>query len=80
MRNFREITIWQDGIKIAKKVYSLSASLPAQEKYGLSSQICRAAVSIPSNIAEGCSRVVKKILNTFFKSHWVLHSNWRLNL
>ncbi len=56
MRNFRTLTIWQEGISIVKQVYRLSKLLPAEEKYGLRSQICRAAVSIPSNIAEGCSR------------------------
>jgi len=56
MRNFRNFKIWEEGIAIVKQVYNLSNSLPAEEKYGLRSQICRSAVSIPSNIAEGCSR------------------------
>ena len=56
MRNFRNLNIWKNGIKIAKSIYKLSASLPKSEKCGLKSQICRAAVSVPSNIAEGCSR------------------------
>lgn len=56
MRNFRELNIWKDGISLVKEIYNLSKQLPAEEKFGLKSQICRAAVSIPSNIAEGCSR------------------------
>ena len=56
MRNFRKFEIWQEGIEIVKAIYQLSRSLPEQEKYGLKSQICRSAVSIPSNIAEGCGR------------------------
>jgi four helix bundle protein len=56
MRNFRKLNIWQQGIQIVKEVYLLSDLLPKEEKFGLRSQICRAAVSIPSNIAEGCSR------------------------
>lgn len=56
MRNFRTLTIWKQGISIVKEVYRISELLPAEEKFGLRSQICRAAVSIPSNIAEGCSR------------------------
>ncbi|AUC74817.1 four helix bundle protein [Olleya sp. Bg11-27] len=56
MRNFRKLEIWKNGIDIVKQVYKLSHQLPAQEKFGLKSQINRAAVSIPSNIAEGCSR------------------------
>jgi hypothetical protein len=56
MRNFRTLNIWQEGITIVTNVYKLAELLPAEEKYGLRSQICRAAVSVPSNIAEGCSR------------------------
>ena len=56
MRNFRTLNIWKEGIAIVKEVYRLAAFLPVEEKYGLRSQICRSAVSIPSNIAEGCSQ------------------------
>lgn len=56
MRNFRNLDIWKQGIEIVKKVYKLSYLLPSNELYGLKSQITRAAVSIPSNIAEGSSR------------------------
>lgn len=56
MRNFKNLNIWQDGMAIVKKVYELAGMMPVNERYGLTSQICRAAVSIPSNVAEGCSR------------------------
>ena len=56
MRNFREMTIWNQGVKLAVKVYAVCKQLPKEEVYGLRSQITRAVVSIPSNIAEGCSR------------------------
>jgi len=56
MRNFRKLNIWKDGIDLVKQVYKLSELLPNEEKFGLKSQICRAVVFIPSNIAEGCSR------------------------
>lgn len=56
MRNFRTLNIWKDGIKLVKEVYGLSILLPEKEKFGLKTQICRAAVSVPSNIAEGSSR------------------------
>ena len=56
MRNFRTLEIWKNGIELVKQVYVLSEQLPSEEKFGLRSQVTRAAVSIPSNIAEGCSR------------------------
>lgn len=56
MRDFKKLEIWKNGIELVKQVYKLSNDLPSSEKYGLKSQITRAAVSIPSNIAEGCSR------------------------
>jgi four helix bundle protein len=56
MRNFKNLNIWLQGISIVKEIYGLSQKLPSNEKFGLISQINRAAVSIPSNIAEGCSR------------------------
>jgi four helix bundle protein len=56
MRNFKNLQIWKNGINIVKQTYQLSKKLPSEEKFGLRSQVCRASVSIPSNIAEGCSR------------------------
>ncbi|MEP2056931.1 MAG: four helix bundle protein [Maribacter litoralis] len=56
MRDFKKLEIWKNGITIVKHVYSLVQKLPSEEKFGLKSQLSRAAVSIPSNIAEGCSR------------------------
>jgi four helix bundle protein len=56
MRNFREYDIWKEGIQITKEVYLLTKDFPDQEKFGLASQLQRATVSIPSNIAEGASR------------------------
>lgn len=60
MRNFREYDIWIDSMKLVKDVYSFVADFPSSEKYSLSSQITRSAVSIPSNIAEGASRNSEK--------------------
>jgi len=67
MRNFRDLTIWQDAVLFAKSIYALCESLPSSEKYGLTSQLCRAAVSIPSNIAEGCSRAGEKDFKHFLE-------------
>ncbi|MFV9549577.1 four helix bundle protein [Algibacter sp. PT7-4] len=56
MRDFKKLDIWKNGIEIVTQVYQLSHKLPSEEKFGLRSQVTRAAVSVPSNIAEGCSR------------------------
>ncbi|MCY1633325.1 four helix bundle protein [Marinifilum sp. D737] len=56
MKDFRKLNIWQQGVTIVKMTYRIVDLLPETEKYGLRSQMCRAAVSVPSNIAEGCSR------------------------
>jgi len=56
MRDFKKLEIWKNGITIVKHVYSLVQKLPSEEKFGLKSQLSRAAISVPSNIAEGCSR------------------------
>lgn len=56
MKNFRELRIWRKGMDLVKQVYLTARQLPDEERFGLRSQITRAAVSIPSNIAEGSSR------------------------
>ena len=56
MRNFRELEIWSLSRSISLNVYKITSQMPKEEVYGLTSQMRRAAVSIPSNIAEGCSR------------------------
>ncbi len=55
-KNYRELIVWQDAIKIAKAVYLLTGKFPKQETYALADQLRRAAVSVPSNIAEGQAR------------------------
>lgn len=56
MKNFRELRIWRKGMDLVKQVYLVAEQLPSEEKFALRSQVTRAAVSIPSNIAEGSSR------------------------
>lgn len=58
--NFREIKIWQESLVLVKEVYEFSSKLPTEEKFGITSQINRSAVSIPSNIAEGSGRTSNK--------------------
>ena len=55
-RHYKELLIWQKGMALAKGVYGLTARFPADERFGLVSQMRRAAISVPSNIAEGQAR------------------------
>lgn len=54
--NYRELKVWQYGIELSESIYQVTTGFPKDELYGLTSQMRRAAVSIPSNIAEGHSR------------------------
>ena len=54
--HFRELNVWQHSMRLAKAVYQLTVKFPREERFGLSAQLQRAAVSIPSNIAEGNAR------------------------
>lgn len=56
MNNFKELKVWQKSIALVTQVYSCSKSFPKEEIYGISSQMRRAACSIPMNIAEGSGR------------------------
>lgn len=56
MNNYRELHIWKKGMLLVEEIYFLSKKLPDDEKFGLTSQIKRCSVSIPSNIAEGAGR------------------------
>ncbi|MGF1666263.1 MAG: four helix bundle protein [Acidimicrobiia bacterium] len=60
MRNPESLEIWADAMDMAEQVYRATSSFPAAERNGLRSQITRSAVSVPSNIAEGCSRDSKR--------------------
>lgn len=55
-RNYRDLVVWQDSIQLAKAIYKLTEKFPKHETYALADQIRRAAVSVPSNIAEGQAR------------------------
>jgi len=56
LNSFKELIVWQKSMELTKNVYELCKTLPKEEVFGLSSQIKRSAVSIPSNIAEGYGR------------------------
>jgi four helix bundle protein len=56
MRTYKDLDIWKRGIELVTAVYKLTKNFPTEETYGLSAQMRRAAVSYPSNIAEGAAR------------------------
>lgn len=56
IQSYKDLLIWQKGIALVKSVYLLCEKLPKDEMFGLQSQMKRAAISIPSNIAEGYGR------------------------
>lgn len=56
LQSYRELRVWQKAIDLVEQVYRLTAGFPTEEKFGLVSQMRRAAVSVPANIAEGYGR------------------------
>ena len=65
MRNHKDLIVWQKSMKLVKDLYQITQVFPKEEIYGITSQMRRAAVSIPSNIAEGCGRGHDKELIQF---------------
>ena len=65
IKSYKDLLIWQKGIKIVCLVYQLVKSFPQEELYALTSQIKRASISIPSNIAEGYGRNTDKSFSHF---------------
>jgi four helix bundle protein len=64
VRSFRDLRVWQGAMDLVEMIYKVSVDSPRHETYGLTSQIRRAAISVPSNIAEGHSRRhLKEYLN-----------------
>jgi len=60
INSYRDLLVWQKGLELAYLLYGITRLFPQEEKFGLISQIRRAAVSVPSNIAEGQARYGKK--------------------
>jgi four helix bundle protein len=56
MQDFKKLAVWQRAHALTLKVYEVSGGFPSSELYGLTSQVRRAAASVPANIAEGCGR------------------------
>ena len=56
MRDFKKLEVWKEAHKIALKCYQISSEFPAEEHFGLTSQLRWGSLSIPTNIAEGCGK------------------------
>lgn len=56
IKTFKDLKVWQKGMELVKEIYNITGTFPKDEQYGLTSQMRRAAISIPSNIAEGFRR------------------------
>lgn len=67
MRDFRKLEVYEEAMMLVKAIYKLMEQFPQQEKFGLSSQIGRSVVSIPSNIAEGAARSSEKEFRRFIE-------------
>ena len=57
IRSHKDLDAWKNAIDLVVDIYKCAENFPSEERFGLKSQICRAAVSIPSNIAEGAARI-----------------------
>lgn len=67
-QSYRDLTAWKKGMALARLVYSLTAGFPKNEAFGLTAQTRRAAVSIPSNIAEGHARFSRREFKHFLRN------------
>lgn len=65
-QSFRDLRVWQSAYELALMIYKICETMPVHEKYGLSSQMSRAAVSVCSNIAEGFGRLGSKEKDQFY--------------
>lgn len=66
IQSYKELIVWQKAIQVVKGIFLLTESFPKSEIYGLTSQMRRASVSIPSNIAEGFGRKSQKEYSQFY--------------
>jgi four helix bundle protein len=67
MHRFKDLEIWKQSRTFCSEIYTATTSFPSDEKFGLTNQLRRASVSIPSNIAEGCSRSSNKDFSRFLE-------------
>lgn len=67
MQNFKDLLLWQNSHELVLDIYGATKSFPKEETFGITSQLRRAAVSIPCNIVEGCGRYTAKDLANFLQ-------------
>ncbi|MCK4306919.1 four helix bundle protein [candidate division WOR-3 bacterium] len=72
LRNYKDLKVWQKAYNLCLKAYKITTKFPSEERYGLTSQIRRASISIPSNIAEGYSR---KHLQEYIHFLWIAYGS-----
>ena len=80
IRTFRDLRIWQKSIKLVTQIYEITQSFPKEEAFGLTSQMRRSSVFIPSNIEEGHGRNSKRNFCVFYKLQQAHSMNCTLNL
>ena len=66
--NFKKLIIWKNSLELVFETYRMTKDFPSEEKFGLTSQLNRCSVSIPSNIAEGSSKSSEKHFKTFLET------------
>lgn len=67
VKSFHDLTVWRKSLELVEQIYAITRQLPVDERFGLTSQLQRAAVSIPSNIAEGSKRTSRADFRQFCK-------------
>ncbi len=67
LKSYKELIVWQRAMQLTREIYDLTSTFPDEEKFGLTNQMRRAAVSIPSNIAEGWGRALTKSYLQFLR-------------
>lgn len=72
LKNYKELIVWQKAYQLCLEIYKITKKFPTEERYGLTSQIRRAAVSIPSNIAEGYGR---KTTGEYIQALYIAYSS-----
>lgn len=80
MKTHKDLDAWKNGIELVVLIYGLTKSFPKDELYGLTSQMRRAAISIPSNIAEGAGEITIRNSCSSFILHWVALQSWKRSL